>query len=191
MPVTATNLIAGPADLYVATFGAAEPLDADIDDAPGVAWVDAGGTQDGVTITINQEFMELEVDQIVDVPGRRLTKRDLQVTTNLAEATLANLRNALNGGVVATESGTESYEPTNDNSATQPTYRAILLDGWAPQTAAGASARRRLIVRKVLSVENVEAAYKKDEQTLFPVTFAAHYVSSAIRPFRIIDQKTA
>lgn len=187
MPVTATNLIAGPADLYIATFGAAEPDDDAIASAPAAPWVDAGGTQDGVTITINQEFFELEVDQIVDVPGRRLTKRDLQVTTNLAEATLENLRAALNGGTITTEAGTEAYEPTNDNSATQPTYRAIILDGWAPQTTAGASARRRIIVRKVLSIDNVESAYKKDEQTLFPVTFAAHYVSSAVRPFRVVD----
>jgi hypothetical protein len=191
MAVTTTNLIAGPADLYIATFGAAEPLDTDIANAPGVAWTDLGGTQDGVTLAINQEFFELEVDQIVDVPGRRLVKRDLQITTNLAEATLTALQAALNGGTVTPATGSKAYEPTNDNSATQPTYRAVLVDGWAPQTTAGASARRRIIVRKVLSIENVETAYKKDEQSLFPVTFAAHYVSSAVKPFRVIDQVPA
>jgi hypothetical protein len=188
MSVTATNLIAGPATLYVADFGATEPTDADIEDVPGAAWRDVGGTQDGVTLNVNQEFMELEVDQIVDIPARRLTSRDLQIATNFAEGTLENLVAALNGGTVTTGSGTKSYEPTNDNSATQPTYRAIMLDGWAPQTAAGVSNRRRVIVRKVLSIENVETAYKKDEQTLIPVTFGAHYVSSAVKPFRIIDQ---
>ena len=50
--------------------------------------------------------------------------------------------------------------------------------------------RRRVVVRKVLSIDDVETAYKKDEMNLFPVTFAAHYVSASIKPFRVIDQLT-
>lgn len=189
MAVTATNLIAGPGDLYIGAFGATEPADSAVSTTPSAStWTDAGGTQDGVEIAVNLDYFELEVDQIVDVPGRRLVKRDLQIATNLAEATLSNLVAALNGGTVTASASYSSYEPAQDTAATQPTYRALMFDGWAPQTAAGVSNRRRIIARKVLSIENVEVSYKKDDQTLFPVTFGAHYVSSAIKPFRIIDQ---
>ncbi len=191
MPVTATNLIAGPGTLYTGAFGATEPADSAVNTTPSAStWTDVGGTQDGVSLNAEREFFELEVDQIVDVPGRRLTKRDLQVVTNLAEPTLDNLVIVLNGGTKTASAAYATYDPDDTVAATQGTYRALLFDGYAPQSVAGATMRRRVVVRKVLSIENVESAYKKDEMTLFPVTFAAHYVSSSIKPFRIIDQLT-
>ncbi len=183
MAATVTNLIMGPADLYVGSFGATEPLDTAINTTPASSsWTDVGGTQDGVKITIDQEYTELEVDQIVDVPGARLTKRVVEVETNLAEATLENLKFLLNDGTAASGSGYKSLEPVYASSATQPTYRAVLLDGYAPD-----GRRRRVIVRKVLSNDKVESTYKKDDQTLFSVKWASFYVSSSIAPFKIID----
>lgn len=181
MPVVATNLTQGPGTLYTAPFGTVEPADADVANDPGTGWGDVGGTRDGVNISMNLEYSELEVDQIVDVPARRLIKRDMALETNLAEPTLDNLTIALNSGVVSSGSGFKSYEPTSDTSATQPTYRALLMDGFQGEK------RRRIIVRRALSTENVEFAYKKDDQTVFSVTFSAHYVSSTIKPFKVVD----
>jgi hypothetical protein len=186
---TVTNLIAGPGTLYVGAFGATEPADSTVATTPSAStWTDVGGTQDGVQITVNLDYFELEVDQVVDIPGRRLTKRDVQVKTNMAEATLTNLGVALNGGTVTASATYSTYDPADNTAATQLTYKAAIFDGWAPQTAAGVSNVRRVVVRKVLSIDNVETSYKKDDQTLFPVTFGAHYVSSVIKPFRVIDQ---
>lgn len=188
MAVTALNLIAGPGNLYMGAFGATEPADSAVSTTPSAStFPDVGGTQDGVKLNIQQEYFELEVDQIVDVPGRRLSKRDFQIETNLAEPTLANLAIVANGGTVTASASYSTYDPANDTAATQPTYRALLFDGWAPGASAGGW-NRRVIVRKVLSIEGTELDYKKDGQTLFKVTFGAHYVSSSIRPFRIIDQ---
>ncbi len=185
MAVTVSNLILGPGTLYRGLFGAAEPAEAAINTTPAVsAWTDLGGTTDGVTLTINQEYTELEVDQIVDIPGRRLTKRELTISTNLAEATLANLALTMNNlSSVTTGSSASTLTPAFDTSATQPTYFALIFDGYAPD-----GKRRRVVARRVLSIDNTEFAYKKDEQSVFTVTFSAHYVSSAIAPFIIMDQ---
>lgn len=184
MAIDTTNLIAGPGTLWSGAFGASEPTDASINDAyAGSAFTDFGATQDGVTLDIAQEFFVLEVDQVVDIPGRRLTARDLQVKSNLAEPTLANLAIALNGGTVAASASYSTFEPSDDNAATQPTYRAVMFEGWAPR-----GYRRRFIARKVLSIETVGVPYKKDGQTLFPVAFGCHYVSPSIKPFRVVDQ---
>src|SRR5690606_171262 len=146
-------------------------------------WTDVGGTTDGVSVSIAQEFAELAVDQIVDVPGRRLTKRDISLTTNMAEPTLENLALAMNAGSVSTSiEDVKKLEPTDDTSATQPTYRALILDGFAPEQR-----RRRVVVRKVLSTANVEFAYSKENQTVFSVTWSAHYVSPSIKPFVVLD----
>lgn len=190
MAVNVTNLLAGPGVLYTGAFGAVEP--ATVKTAPAVAWTDVGGTQDGLTLKINRELMELEVDQIVDVPGRRLTKRDVNLSTNLAEATLENLAIALGEPVATvTASGTgvtaaALFEPTNDISAFMPGYNALLFDGTAP----GVGKNRRVLARKVMSIESVEASYKKDGQVLIPVTWATHYISAAVKPYAIQDDRS-
>ncbi|MEU5197289.1 hypothetical protein AB0G86_25110 [Streptomyces scabiei] len=187
MTVSVSNLVQGPATLYIGAFGATEPTSATATPA-SASWTDLGGTTGGAEIAINQEYKELEVDQVVDVPGRRLVKRDIQVKTQLAEPTLQNLTYALNDGTYASGATDNTYEPNNQSSATQPTYRAILIDGWAPGISGTTSKRRKVIVRRVLSIDNAVFAYKKDEQSVFTVTFAGHYVSDVLASFKVIDQ---
>ena len=183
MAVVASNLIMGPGDLYIATFGATEPADTAINvTPPASSWTDLGGTQDGAKLSIDQTYTPLEVDQIVDEPGARLTKRMFTIETNLAEPTLENLKYLLNDGTAASGAGFKSFEPIYASSATQPTYRAIILDGYAPQQF-----RRRFVIRKCLSNDKVESTYKKDSQTLFTVKWQGFYVSSVIAPFKLID----
>lgn len=188
MAVVASNLVSGPATIYTGNFGAVEPTDAQVNTTPSAtAWRDLGGTSDGARIVINQEFMTLGVDQVIDVVERRRTGRDIQVATNLAEVTLENIAWVLNGGTVATASGYKTYDPDMADSSTQPNYFAIIFDGWGPMVSNQAR-RRRIVVRKCLNVESVEIAYTKGDQTLIPATLGVHYVSESIRPFRIIDQ---
>src|SRR4051794_13000795 len=101
--VTATNLTAGPGVLYTAAFGAAEPANTAVNTGPDTGvWTDVGGTQDGVSLTIKQDFFELECDQIVDRVASRLSKREMMVKANMAEPTLENLALAANGGGTVT-----------------------------------------------------------------------------------------
>lgn len=195
MAANVVNLVQGPATVYIGDFGATEPANAAVNTTPQAsAWTDVGGTTDGCEISINQEYKELEVDQVVDIPGRRLVKRDMSVKTNLAEPTLQNLLYALNdvngGSLGASGTGFSGYyEPAFTDSATQPTYRAVILHGWAPGSGANNQSKRRMVIlRKVLSSDNVEFAYKKEDQTVFSVTWSVHYVSNSIAPFKIVDE---
>lgn len=184
MTVNTDNLIQGPATLYKGAFGATEPADSAVNTTPATsAWTDLGGTQDGVKFGGDQTYGELEVDQITMRVGSRLTKQDFTIETSLAEATLDNLSLTLNGGTSASGAGYKSFEPNVTSSATQPNYFAIILDGYSPSQL-----RRRIIGRKMLNVDSVEAAYTKDKMTLIPAKFAAHYVSASIVPIHIVDQ---
>lgn len=189
MSVTVTNLILGPGTLYSGLFGAVEPLDSAVNLAPpSSSWTDVGGTLNGITLSVDQQYTELMVDQLVDSIGRRLTKREFSITTQMAEPTLANLSIALNGstqtsGAVTSGGQYQTLEPLFATSATQPTYIALCLDGYAP-----ASFRRRVIVRRALSTAKVDTVMDKSKQTVFTVNFAGHYVSSAIAPFHMVDQ---
>jgi hypothetical protein len=105
---------------------------------------------------------------------------------------LTNLKTAINGGTITATAAYQSLDPLNDNSATQPNYTAVIIDGFAPLGTAGASAsaRRRFVIRKVLNTDAVGTEYKKDGQTFIPVKLTAHYVSGSISPFRVDDQLT-
>lgn len=185
MSVTATNLTQGPATLYSGAFGATEPLDSAVNTTPQAsAWTDVGGTDGGVKLTVAQTYTELDVDQVVDRVGSRLTKRDFTVETTMAEPTLANLSLALNGGTSASGAGYASFEPSFASSATQPNYRAMLFDGWAP----GGAFNRRVILRKTLSTDTTELDYTKDKKTMYAVKFSGHYVSASINPLHVVDQ---
>ena len=193
MPGQTENLIQGVGFLYVAPAGTAEPDDADLASEPASPWRSLGFTQEGVAITVTQEYSELEVDQLVDVPGRRLIKRELVVATSLAEATLDNWASAMNeleAQVVATAPGagtigTSKFEPRADNGLLQgePNYAMLLFDGYAP-----GGFPRRLILRRALQIGEVEAANTKDGQTVIPTEFAGHYVSKTVAPYKVVDQ---
>lgn len=185
MSVNATNLVMGPGKMYTAAFGTTEPADSTVNTAvTATGWTDVGGTMGGLTLEVTPTYTELEVDQIVDSPGRRLTKREMTVSTAMAEPTMANLALVLNGGTTVTGSGYAAYDPIVASSATQPTYIAIILDGWAP----GGAFNRRAIARKCLSTAKVDFLYAKDKQSVFDVTFNLHYVSSSIAPIHLVDQ---
>lgn len=192
MAVTASNLAMGPGALYIGAFGATEPADTlvGLNGPPASpAWTDLGGTMGGLTFSVNQQFKELEVDQLVEVPERRVTRREASFKTQLAEATLANLVVALNSGTItAGTPGTtpDTFVPSNTDSSGTPAYKAIIFDG-----VGGGGLRRRVIVRKVLSTENVDANSAKDAQTVYPVTFTSHYVSAAIPSYKIIQATPA
>lgn len=187
MTVTVTNLLQGPADLYVGLFGAAEPATASAAVTSPTPWRDVGGTNGGLKLEVAKEYMELEVDQIAAIPESRLTKWTAKLTTNLAEVTLENLATLENelAAAVQTVSMDKKLELGGDLVGVPVNYYAYLLDGRAPS-----GKRRRVIIRRGLQVGAVEMANAKDGQTFLPVEVRAHYVSASIKPLYIVDDLT-
>lgn len=183
MAVTTANLAMGPGELYVGDFDADEPLDTEVNNTPASsAWDDVGGTMGGLTLSIANTWKELEVDQVTETPERRRTKKEVSLKTQLAETTFANLTIALAGGTTTSGAGFEAYEPDDDNSADSPTYKAIIFDG-----VGGAGLRRRVFIRKALSTDNVDVSNSKEDQQVYPVTFTSHYVSAAVKSWRVVN----
>lgn len=180
MAVTTTNLIQGPATLYTGPFGTVEPATLSV--TPGTGWTDVGGTMDGIELDINDTYTPLTVDQLILKPESRRTERELQIKTSLAEATLGNLAVAINNPAPVTATGTSTLTLQDGLSAFVPIYYALLIDGFAP-----GGFRRRIIIRKAIQTDSTSIAYKKDDQTVIPVTFDAHYVSSSINSMIIVD----
>lgn len=184
--VTTGNLAMGPGTLYVGDFGATEPADTAVSSAPSSAtWRDVGGTMGGITYSLQEEFTGLEVDQIPLTAESRRTGMTFEVKVKLAEVTLDNLQFALNlaNSAQTSGSGYEKLSPVMDDSSATPNYKAIIFDGIGVN-----GKRRRVIVRKVLNTDTVAIEATKDGQQGFQCTLKAHYVSSSIKPFDVVDQ---
>lgn len=192
MPASATNLLVGPGELFTGLFGATEPLDTAV--AAALAdpdWKSMGGTDGGVTVNVAREYFDLRMDQTVMSPGKRLTGLEITLATSLAEPTLENWNKALADAASAvTIGGTAGtgYAAMDingpDEPGAEPTYLAAIFRGRAP-----GGKRRLVIVRKALSIEEVEMEHKKDDQTFVPITFAAHWVSSSIKAVHVVDER--
>lgn len=184
-----STLVMGPATIYVADFGALEPADADVATAPSaVVWKDVGGTFDGVMLVVKNTWEEVEVVQNSNRVTSRLKRRRVLVETSMAEPTLINLLYAVNSGTIVTGSGYESYSPPFLDRATPLTYRAVMVDGWTPGLNGNRHKRRRVILRKCLSVEGTELAYTADKLTTPSVTWAVHRVDGSTPAFKVIDE---
>jgi hypothetical protein len=84
MAVTITNLIEGPAQMWVGVFGTTEPTGNGV--AVGAGWVDVGGTDGGVNAEIQQTYDRMTVDQVAGGVDARLVDQISKIGTNLAEA---------------------------------------------------------------------------------------------------------
>ena len=195
MAVNAANLVLGPARLYVAAFGATEPLDSTVTPngvttPPNSAvWTDVGGTDGGVSFMVENSYVDLAVDQLLMPVGARLTDMKMSITTKMSELTLANLNTTMNNiGATGGGSGYSTLDITVGTSSTQPSYLAMIIDGWAAQLNTGQPALRRIIVRKLLAEVKVSMAFDKKTQQSLDCTFSAYYVSGSVQPVHIIDQ---
>jgi hypothetical protein len=88
---------------------------------------------------------------------------------------------------ITTGAGYRQFALPFGQAAMFPEERAILMDGWAP-TSANEPRRRRVLARRVCSIENIEAGYTKDGLFLIPVTFGAMYVNSTDSPVTYTDE---
>lgn len=192
MGVNSQNLVLGPARIYYAPFGTAEPADATVADdgwltPPPSPWTDFGGTDGGVNLEIDTTYTALTVDQVIMDVGARLTELKMSVTAPLAEISNENLAVALNN---ITESGAGAGFVTLDvpvgSSATQPDYSALIIDGWGPLTANGGPTLRRAIVRKVLSQAKVQLTSDKKTQQKVDTTWNAYFVGDGVNPVHIV-----
>ena len=190
----AVSLVMGPATVYIADFESPEPLDSDITTDPSsLYWVDIGTTLDGVTILVKHEFESPELVQVPDKAMSRLKRRRITASFSMAEPTLNNILYALDNGTLDSGVGYSSYTPPAVmDRATPLTYRAVMIDGWAPgfsETNENQHRRRRVILRKCLSIEGTNMTYSKDKLTSCDVTWAVHRVDGTTPPFKIIDEE--
>jgi hypothetical protein len=98
--IDTTAILQGPCDVYVGAFGATEPVAGTFTEPSSAIWTPVGATSGGVKLASAMTYKSIDVDQVPDEVGVRLTGRSSTVETQLAESTLANMKFLMNGGTI-------------------------------------------------------------------------------------------
>lgn len=184
---TSTNIIVGAAALFVAdatlntttnaipSFVSTESYKSTLSSDPD--YTNVGYTMNGIELQFQPDFGEVAVDQVLDVA--KLYKQGMQVNlaTAFAEATLENLLLAT-AGQDSDLSGTKSSSAgrTLQLSAGDigecPVERGIVAVG--PGTGDcedSGNVERVYVAYRALSIESVTVSAKRDEASMFEVSF--------------------
>jgi hypothetical protein len=184
---TSTNIIVGAAALFVAdanlntttnaipSFVSTESYKSTLSADPD--YTNVGYTMNGIELQFQPDFGEVQVDQILDVA--KLYKQGMQVNlaTAFAEATLENLLLATAGqdsdltGNKSTSNGRVLNLSAGDIGEC-PVERGIVAVG--PGTGDcedSGNVERVYVAYRALSIENVTVSAKRDEASMFEVSF--------------------
>jgi hypothetical protein len=182
---TSTNIIVGAAALFVAdTTLTPDDLEAPSANASmkttlsnNAAYENVGYTMNGLELQFQPDFGEVQVDQILDVA--KLYKQGMQVNlaTAFAEATLENLLLSLaysDSKLTGTKSSSagRALDLSAGDIGECPVERGIVAVG--PGTGDcedSAYVERVYSAYRALSIENVTVSAKRDEASMFEVSF--------------------
>jgi hypothetical protein len=152
------------------------------------AWTYMGLTQGGTQAALEKSYANLTVDQAPDWVVSVITERHPSVSTNLVANTLDNLSKANNGGVITTGVGTagawDRWEPTIDTLETPEKYLGLSIEGRRVD-----GKRMVVVMRRVLSVDNMSIPFTKDGFTQFSVNWAGHFVSDTTASMAVYTQR--
>ena len=182
---SSSNIIVGAAAMFVAdttltpgtleTFVGSESFrDTLSDDA---TYTNVGYTMNGLELQFQPDFGEVQVDQILDVA--KLYKQGMQVNlaTAFAEATLENLLLALafNDDQLSGAKNSSNGQVMNLSAGELgecPVERGIVAVGpGTGDCANSATVERVYTAYRALSIENVTVSAKRDEASMFEVSF--------------------
>jgi len=130
-----------------------------------------GYTSNGLELAFQPDFGDVAVDQLLDVA--RLFKQGMTVNlnTSFAEATLENLLVAIASNEdIATASNLSTLRMSAGDIGDVPLERGIVAVG--PGSGSATINKERIYVAyRALSIENVTVSAKRDEASMFEVSF--------------------
>jgi hypothetical protein len=129
------------------------------------AWRNVGFTQEGIEVTVEPDFGEVQTDQTLDTPKMYKQGMRVSVNTTLAEASLTNLvlawgqnESTLNAGTLTLSAGTLGEAPVE---------RSLAFVG----PGEGVKKERVYYVRRALQVESSAHRLSRNDPTAIPVSF--------------------
>jgi hypothetical protein len=180
---TSANIIVGAAALFTYEEGILDDVDVPdyvdnvsfrdtLEDSP--SFRNVGYTMNGLEIVFQPDFGEVQVDQVLDVA--KLYKQGMQVNLNtaFAESTLENLLFSIAGkdSDLTNVDGNPTLNMSAGDIGECPVERGLVAVGpGTGDCAIGSELERVYVAYRALSIESVTVSAKRDEPTMFEVSF--------------------
>jgi len=140
--------------------------------AATATWRDVGYTQDGLEISTDPSWTDVEVDQLLDAAKIFKDGMGLTISTSFAEATLENL--IVSWGQEDTTLTSGTLEIDGGSLGEGPLERGLVAVGnGREKPGSNAYGERTYHAFRVLSVEGTSHSLSRSEATIIPVTFRA------------------
>jgi len=145
-----------------------------------------GFTSEGVDMSFEPDYGEVQVDQLLDVAKIYKQGQKVMIKTTLTEATLENFLVVIGGKSTDLESASLAASSEGKTRVLNlnggalgyaPVERSILIVGPGPASLldttpnGGTAVERIYLGSRALSMETVSVGIKRNEATVFPVTF--------------------
>jgi hypothetical protein len=191
------NIIVGAAAIFVADEDATIPAPSANDASyketlssttNSAIWRNVGYTSNGLELQFAPEFGEVQVDQLLDVAKMYKSGMTVTLNTSFAEATLENLAFAiasteqvqsagplyqLDGATTGNwDTPSEVLDLTSGELGECPVEKQLIAVGAGKGECAVGEANERIYTAyRVLSIESVTVSAKRDEASVFDVSF--------------------
>jgi hypothetical protein len=139
-------------------------------------WRNVGYTMNGLEVQFQPDFGEVQVDQLLDVA--KLYKQGMQVNmvTAFAEATLENLlvSVAAPDSDLSGPASERTMVMSSGELGSVPVERSLIAIGPGsgdPEATGANRVERVYLAHRVLSIDNVTVSAKRDEPSMFEVSF--------------------
>lgn len=140
-------------------------------------WQSVGYTSEGVDLSFEPDYGEVQVDQLLDVAKIFKQGQRVMLNTSFTEGTLENLLIAIggkSGDLTSSVSGVRPLWMNGGSLGYAPVERSIMVVGPAPDSLVSGTANlceRIYIGYRALSMDTVGVGIKRDSATVFPVSF--------------------
>jgi hypothetical protein len=176
--VAASQKPAFSAQSYRTTLEATPWSPASTDPTTGAFWKGTGYTQEGLEVSYEPDYGDVEVDQLLDSALVFKQAMKVSLNTTLAEATLYNLMVAWGQAATTLTSDASSAEIVLDGGSlgSAPFERSLIAVGngvYGRAATDSAYSERVYHMFRVLNVEQSAHSMRRNENTGIPVSFRA------------------
>lgn len=166
MAVAPYEIIAGPANVWIAATGTAFPA---INAAPAAGWSSLGYTDGGVTVTHNQDIEMLMVDQLTTPVKTIRTSEGLTVDFGIAQLTLERYKFALNDATVVTTAGPPATKHVWLQEGEVVKTHSLLVRGPSPY----GDFTMQYEIPVVYQAEEPSTSFNRDDKSVLGLSFSA------------------
>jgi hypothetical protein len=176
---TASNIVAGPAVLYVAPVGSTPPPITGTSEWPIVwpgSWIAVGYTDKGVTLTYTPTVKGYTPDEETSPVYDILMAEKFELDVTLSESTMANLNDAISASTLTTDAVNGVTTVSAGSQALK--YVALGVAGPAPAgTGASPAKGRMLIVQKAIAMGAIKYDFTRKSTVMYAAKFEARKIA--------------